>query len=383
MPSNLADRIRLPHFLDTATYISMAAMSLLGISGLPGLRSQLLALGLLILFGLLYRFVFQTQRYRQNPHLYFGAQVFILGLLFLLGSNNSDAFNFLFLILCIHIAAVSPARIAALWTAISFGVVSLLTLATRGTGGIYAAVFYGITFVVSGFFGSTIQQVERERDRNQRLVEELQETQQKLQELAVVEERNRLARDLHDSVKQQVYAISMQLGAARTLLKENDLAYSPVAEAERLAKQTGVELSTLIRELRPPGLQSKTLAAALREYASEWSRRNNIDTAVHVQDHLGVGQDMEATLFRVAQEALSNVARHSRATNVSIELTREGPDVSLCIADNGEGFDVQHVRMGVGLHSMRERLAELGGSFCISSQKNHSGTQITAKLRSA
>src|SRR5215207_6844471 len=195
MLSNLVDRVRVPHFLDIATYVSMAAMSLLGISGLPSLRSQLLALGLVIIFGLLYYFVFQSGRYIANPNVYFSAQALILGLLFMLGSNNSDAFNFLFLILCIHIAVVSPARVAVLWIAICFGIVSLIILTTRGTEGIYAVVFYSITFLVSGFFGYTIQQVERERDRNQRLVEELQATQTKLQQLAVVEERNRLARD--------------------------------------------------------------------------------------------------------------------------------------------------------------------------------------------
>jgi signal transduction histidine kinase len=131
--------------------------------------------------------------------------------LFLLGSGSRDAFNFLFIILCIHIAVVSTARAVVLWIRCWH---RSLIMATTGVDGIYAVLFYSITFIVCGFFGYTIQQVERERDRNQHLVEELQATQTKLQELAVVEERNRLARDLHDSVKQQVYAISMQLGAA-------------------------------------------------------------------------------------------------------------------------------------------------------------------------
>src|SRR5919109_2588269 len=266
MLSNLVGRVRLPHFLDIATYVSLAAMSLLGMSGLPSLRSQLLALGLVLLFGLLYHFVFQSGRYEQNPSLYFGAQVLILGLLFLLGSNNSDAFNFLFLILCIHIAVVSTARVAALWITLCFSIVSLITLAIRGMEGLYAVVFYSITFIVCGFFGYTIQQVERERDRNQQLVEELQATQKKLQELAVLEERKRLARDLHDSVKQQVFAISKQLSAARASLDETDQAFLSVVQAEKLAQQAGTELTTLIHQLRPQPLESKTLPAALRDY---------------------------------------------------------------------------------------------------------------------
>lgn len=376
------NHIRFPHYLDVATYVSMAAMSLLGISGLSSLRSQLLALGLVLLFGLLYRFVFQTDHYQKSSNLYFGVQVLILGLLFLLGSNNSDAFNFLFLILCIHIATVSPTRVVMLWIAICFGIVSLITLATRGTEGIYAVIFYGITFIVSGFFGYTIQQVERERDRNQRLVEELQATQAKLQELAVVEERNRLARDLHDSVKQQVYAISMQLGAARVLLDDGNQAYGPVAEAERLAKQAGAELTTLIRELRPPSLEHKTLDTALQEYVTQWSRQNGIAADLKLNGASSVPMTSEDTLFRVAQEALANVARHSQARHVRVELAHQWDEIALIIEDDGAGFDMGRVEKGVGLDSMRERLEETGGHLEISSEKGR-GTKVVATMRRA
>jgi signal transduction histidine kinase len=380
MLSNLIGRVRVPHFLDIATYVSMAAMSLLGISGLSSLRSQLLALGLIIIFGLLYYFVFKSERYIANPNLYFGAQVLILTLLFLLGSNNSDAFNFLFIILSIHIAAVSTAGSAARWIAICFGIESLIILAMHGTQGIYAVLFYSITFIVCGFFGYTIQQVERERDRNQRLVEELQAAQQRLKELAVVEERNRLARDLHDSVKQQVYAISMQLGAARALLEVEHRAYVPVTEAERLAKQTGAELTTLIRELRPPGLGRKTLAVALRDYVTEWSRQNRIAVDVNANGADGTPVPGEETLFRVAQEALANVARHSQASHVTVELAHQDEEVTLTVADNGAGFDPGRVQKGVGLDSMRERLEAIGGRLEIASQKDR-GAKVMARMR--
>lgn len=380
MPSHQVDRIRIPHFLDVATYVSMAAMSLLGMSGLPSLTSQLLALGLLVSFGLLYHFVFRSERYRRAPHLYFGAQIVILCLLFLLRSDNEDAFNFLFLILTIHIAVVSTARMAILWIALGFGMLGLLILATVGAEGLYAILFYSATFVVCGFFGYTIQQVEWARDRNQQLVEELQATQTKLQELAIVDERNRLARDLHDSVKQQVYAISMQLGAARALLDEGNQAYGPVTEAERLARQAGAELSTLIRELRPAGLESKTLTEALQEYLTAWSRQNGIAADLRADSASSIPLANEDTLFRVAQEALANVARHSHAQHVSVELEHQGDEIALLIEDDGAGFDLARVERGIGLDSMRERLEAIGGRLDISSQPS-SGTKITAVVR--
>jgi len=378
----MMDRIRVSQFLDMATYVSIAAMSLLGISGLPSLRLKLLALGLVLIFGLLYHFVFRSGRYRGNPTLYFGAQVLTLGLLFLLGSRNADAFNFLFLMLSIHIAAVSSARVAALWIALCFAIVGLIPLGTYGLKGLYAVLFYSVTFVICGFFGYTIQQVERARDRNQRLVEELQATQQKLQGLAVVEERNRLARDLHDSVKQQVFAVSMQLGAARALLNDENQAYGPIVEAERLARQAGAELTTLIRELRPPNLESKTLPEAMQEYLTDWSRQNGIAAELKVDGVSSIPLAEDETLFRVSQEALANVARHSQARHVTVLLAHPNDEIILTVEDDGVGFDMAQIEKGIGLDSMRERLQAAGGRLDISSRAL-GGTKIMATLRRA
>jgi len=381
MVKDMVNRIRIPQVLDVATYVSVAAMSLLGISGLPSLRSQLIALGLVIVFVLLYRFVFRTGRYEQNPSLYFGAQVTTLGLLFLLGSKNIDAFNFIFLMLCIHIAVVSPLRVAAPWIALCYGVVGAITLATRGAEGLYAFFFYSVTFVVSGFFGYVLRQAELARDRNQRLLEELQATQQKLQELAVVEERNRLARDLHDSVKQQVFAISMQLSAARTSLTESDKAYTSVAEAERLAQQAGAELTTLIHQLRPPSLERKSLIDAIKEHVNEWTRQNNIEAEMNISD-VSVSLNAEQALFRVLQEALANVARHSKADKVMVTLKPENGTVKLMIEDNGIGYDAGRITKGIGLDSMKERLAAVNGTLEVSPRSVQSqGTRVTANVR--
>jgi len=380
MTNSVRHPIPVPNFLDMATYVSMAAMSLLGISGLHSLPSQLLALGLVLSFGLLYHFVFRSERYRRASGLYFGAQLLILSLLFLLGSDNQDAFNFLFLILTIHIAVVSPARVAALWIALGFGILSFLILTDVGLEGLYAILFYSVTFVVCGFFGSTIQEVEWERDRNQQLVVELQAAQQRLRELAVVEERNRLARDLHDSVKQQVFAVSMQLGAARTLLNDQHPAYGPVTEAEQLARQAGAELTTLIRQLRPPHLESKTLSEALQEYVADWSRQNGIDSDLNVDGLSSTSLAGDEALFRVVQEALANVARHSSAHHVTVEVTNQQNEILLRVEDDGVGFELGQVEKGVGLDSMRERLEAIGGHLSIS-RGSSNGTRVTAAVR--
>ena len=246
--------------------------------------------------------------------------------------------------------------------------------------GLYAVLFYLAAFVICAILGRTVQQTELTSERNQRLVDELKETQQKLRELAVVEERNRLARDLHDSVKQQVFAISMQLSAARTALSESDRAYSSVVEAERLAQQAGTELTTLISALRPPVLESKTLADAIREHVAVWSRQNKIESDVNIDANVSVNGQVEQALFRVLQESLANVARHSRAGKVLVHLKSQQENVILLIDDNGVGFDGKRTTKGIGLDSMRERLAAVNGTLEVSSL-HLQGTRVIATVR--
>jgi signal transduction histidine kinase len=199
------------------------------------------------------------------------------------------------------------------------------------------------------------------------------------QELAVVEERHRLARDLHDSVKQQTFVITMLVGAARNLVTGNTEAERMLSEAERLAVQTQQELTTLIRTLRPIALSDTRLSTTLREFCGDWSRLTKIAVQLDTPDELPMAPNAQQELFRVAQEALTNVARHSKATEVAIRVCVEGALVVLTIQDNGHGFDPEHLSgAGLGLRSMRERVETLGGSLKILS--GDEGTRIDARI---
>ena len=219
-----------------------------------------------------------------------------------------------------------------------------------------------------------------------RMAEQLQNLLQARQKLATLEERNRLARDLHDSVKQQVFAISMQIGATKVLLKRDvNAAEARLNEAEKLVRQAQQELTSLIRELRPVALEGKGLIAALRELATGWTKQSDIVATVRVEGVEGTQGSqtlpltVEEALFRVAQEALSNAARHSKATLVQITLSIIDDVVTLSVADNGQGFDAaQGGRLGVGLLSMQERMKALGGDVQVESTPGK-GTRIVAR----
>lgn len=205
------------------------------------------------------------------------------------------------------------------------------------------------------------------------------------EELAAVEERNRLARDLHDSIKQNVFATALLIGAARSHLPPDTLpAQTYLAEAEALAEQTRQELTALIRELRPARLGDKGLAVVLREYAENWSRRMGIAVTMQIHGERATTLDFEEALFRVAQEALANIAQHSGATHVIVQLVWDDAQVRLTITDDGAGFDAARASgRGVGLASMRERVAAHNGSLHIASTNGATRVEATIPLHSA
>jgi two-component system, NarL family, sensor histidine kinase LiaS len=198
------------------------------------------------------------------------------------------------------------------------------------------------------------------------------------QELATLETRNRFARDLHDSVKQQVFATSFQVAAARALIEDDSrAAEAHLAQAEELARQAQRELNVLIGELRPAALEGKGLSSALRDYAEDWSRRAEIPAEVHVRGEREIPLEVEQALFRVAQEALANVAKHSGAGHVEVDLVYSPGSLTLRVADDGRGFDpARNPDGGFGLQSMHERLEKLGGRVEIESSPGR-GTTIT------
>lgn len=213
--------------------------------------------------------------------------------------------------------------------------------------------------------------------RLNRMAEQLQNMLETRRELAVVEERNRLARDLHDSAKQQAFAASAQIGAARALIaRDPDSADRHVAEAERLINALRKELSTLILELRPAALGDQGLATALQAYAADWSRQTGIAAAVRAQNERSLPLEIEQALFRIAQEALANTARHSGAQHADLWLGYESTRITLKIADDGRGFDTAAALDGFGLHSMQDRAEAIGARMSIESRPAE-GTCIT------
>ncbi len=204
------------------------------------------------------------------------------------------------------------------------------------------------------------QELERQVAERTREIERLFE---QMKELAIVEERNRLARELHDSAKQKAFAALAQIGAANGLIQRNTgAAQNHITEAENLVHDVIQELTFLIQEMYPMALKEKGLVVTLREYVYEWESRTDIKAGLRVEGEGQLPLKVEQSLYRITQETLANTARHSHADSVNLALVYDTNKVSLIIADDGCGFDVAQKPKGVGLRSIKERAESVGGT---------------------
>ncbi|WJH32491.1 histidine kinase [Paenibacillus sp. CC-CFT747] len=213
------------------------------------------------------------------------------------------------------------------------------------------------------------------------MAEQLQHLVQERQEQAALDERGRMSRDLHDSIKQQLFALFMQIsGAKALLLQRKEGALTRLEQAEELLGQVQDDLTNLIHELRPAMLEGKRFPQALREQTGQWAAQTGIEAIFHVQGMRSISMPLEEALYRLTQEALSNVARHSEASQVHIQLLFLPETTRLTIADNGRGCDVSsQMGKGVGLLSMAERLLPFHGEVRYESKPGQ-GFVVTAAI---
>jgi signal transduction histidine kinase len=203
------------------------------------------------------------------------------------------------------------------------------------------------------------------------------------QQLAVIEERNRLARDLHDSVTQALYGVTLCAEAAARHLSSGEVstAAGHLREIQITTHEALREMRLLIFELRPPILKREGLAVALQTRLDAVEGRFGLAVEFLGNGHPRLDPEIEEGLYRIAQEALNNVLKHARASSVTVSLQEERDIVSLEIADDGIGFDPLAVRQqgGFGLRGMEERASELGGELTVVSNPGD-GTRVQVEV---
>ncbi len=197
------------------------------------------------------------------------------------------------------------------------------------------------------------------------------------QQLAVLEERRRLARELHDSVTQSLFSMSLLAQALPDLWEvDQDEARAGLSQIRDQTRSALAEMRALLFELRPAALGKRGLAHALRQHIVDFERRTGITVEQDVSGDPALPEIVEHAFFRIAQEALANVARHAQARHVRLSLRGSAP-LRLLIADDGQGFQIEGVGEGrFGLLSMRERAAQIGARLWVRSAAGQ-GTEVT------
>ncbi|MFC2015453.1 sensor histidine kinase [Chloroflexota bacterium] len=363
-------------------------------------------LGLLALFFVLLAIQpWLSRRSQQYMHAYLAVQTCILVALTIATTiEDFAAIPFLSLIL-LAMTFFSP-RIGFRWIGV-FIVVIVVSMIVYGISYhsinagmvLLTALVYITVYLFVGAFMAVVHQLEIARNEaevarkeTERFLAELQVAHEQLQaytgqaeELAVIAERNRLARNLHDSVSQTVFSMTLSAEAARILFdRDASRAASELDKLQALAKSALSEMRSLVFELRPTAVTEQGLIPALRHHIVMLQRQHGLVVALQVEGepHL---TDLEAQrLFRVLQEALNNVVKHARTDRASVALQFEDRRVLARIEDEGQGFAPEAVGaegQGIGLSTMRERVEMLGGTLTIDSSPG-AGTRVTVELAS-
>ena len=198
------------------------------------------------------------------------------------------------------------------------------------------------------------------------------------------DERRRIAREMHDQFGEQLTALARRIERLKAFADGRPEMAAPIEALEEVARQLDRDVEQLVWELRPTALDDLGLRAALDNYVRNWSQRESIPAELHTSGLLDdrLPSETETTLYRIAQEALTNAARHSRATRVDVILERRDAQVVLIIEDNGVGFDPTRTpadRLGFGLVGMQERAALVGAQLQIESAPGK-GTTVLLRL---
>lgn len=224
--------------------------------------------------------------------------------------------------------------------------------------------------------------VQSQKKSLQRLTNDKANIQEKAVQERLVQERQRLARELHDSVSQQLFAASMLLSATNETLGEQlpEANYKQLQQTEKIVQQAQLEMRALLLHLRPIALKNKSLAQGLQDLLDELRQKVDFNIQEHLEE-VTLPKGAEDHIFRIAQETLSNTLRHSKATEVHLLLVERDQLIIFRVQDNGVGFSInddEHAG-SYGLRNVEERAIEIGGTCKIVSIPNE-GTIIEVQI---
>jgi len=256
------------------------------------------------------------------------------------------------------------------------GIVSLLAAPLKVEGSIIGVL--DVINKVGGFSREDVRIISLFADQAAIVIEQTQLHQQ-VEQMAVMEERQRLSRELHDSVTQALYSVNLYAEAARRALKagKTDVSLDNLKKLREMTREALLEMRLLVFELHPSILEKEGLVAALQSRLAAVESRSGLKTGIHVEGETRLSLSIEEELYRIAQEGLNNAVKHARARSVGIDLKYSPDHVCLELSDDGAGFDPHTAGEGggLGLRGIQERVRKMNGSLSIDSSPE-TGTRL-------
>ncbi len=233
-------------------------------------------------------------------------------------------------------------------------------------------VLFGLSLLLVVLLINALLTERQSQQRLQRANQNLRESAQAIEKLAMDQERSRIARDIHDSLGHSLTALNIQLESALKLW-EKDPARSQkfLGEAKRLGSQSLQEVRQSVAALRPDPLAGETLAGAIARLLADTQNSQADPTGLKITQDIQLNRPLPANLnvilYRIVQEGLTNIVKHAHASHIHLHLVRSQTIATLTLEDDGVGFDPSSARTGFGLQSMRDRAQATGGTFAINS----------------
>ena len=289
-------------------------------------------------------------------------------------NNTPIAVNFIVAIIAISLAFT-------IWVAISLKMrdrIATKEFSKLSNPNFDLSTVSGVPKHMQRVLGETFELIHTQRSLLQRISNEKVVANDTVVQERLIIERQRLARELHDSVSQQLFAASMML-SAMTEQAANESMQKQLAQVEKVVQQAQLEMRALLLHLRPIALHNRTLAEGLEDLIVELQEKVSFNITYQIEE-IPLSKAEEDHLFRIAQEALSNTLRHAKATEVELLFIKRDALAILRIQDNGLGFSVDDDKMSsYGLRNIAERAVEIGCTYKIVSIPNE-GTIVEVKV---